>query len=117
MSTKQALQWTALEIGRRRFLAGLAIGAFAATVRVMGLPEAVYASCPCSFPGIGRCPAGNCSGKYCTSDSNYSCACYTGFCSSGYCCWTCGSYDCCDCYCVCGYECGFFCGCSGPAGG
>lgn len=106
----------ALEVGRRRFLAGLAIGAFAATIRVMGLPEEVYAGCPCSFPGIGQCPSGNCSGKYCTNNSNYSCSCHTGYCGP-YCCWTCGFYDCCDCYCCDIYGGCFWCGCSGPAGG
>lgn len=102
---KTALRWTAIEIGRRKFLYSLVTSTFGIAAALTVGQRGVYASCPCAAPqGGGYCGDELCGGNPCGSHNYGSyqvyCSLTTCCCAGGTGCWSCPGYSCCDCYCL-----------------
>jgi hypothetical protein len=102
----ELLQWTAIQINRRRFLKRVAGGAFATYAGfAIDAPSAFAQSCPypCTGPySSGNCNtyvSGTCNGAACTSVYGVTCDYHSGSCPGGAACWTTSGHVCCDCYC------------------
>ena len=95
------VEWSALRVGRRRFLGGTLSSVFAvmATLATGRIPVSASNSCPCSGPNnSGYCGSSLCNGSACWHSGITSCSLTIAFCGSTGC-WTCGGQTCCDCVC------------------
>lgn len=97
---KKLLQWTAIEIGRRKFLYSAAAAIFGLMSGLAAGRMEVLAACPCDGPyHSGACLSQNCDPIVCGNSGQIYCNYVTGFCPSTTACWTCPTYGCCDCLC------------------
>jgi hypothetical protein len=102
----ELLQWTAVQINRRKFLKRIAGGAFVTYAGfAVRAPTALAGTCPypCIGPhGTNRCTTyvpGTCNGAACQGVYGVSCDYVSGFCPSGSACWSVSGHVCCDCHC------------------
>ncbi len=109
------LQWSALQLSRRRFLkrtSAFVFGIFAGTT--VRAPVALASSCPlpCVGPfGTGYCGSCLCNGASCRTGCGCECIFVTGYCPSGSACWSRSGTTCCDCHCRCDVGLHFYCFC------
>jgi len=112
--SRELVEWTALRVGRRRFLGGALSSVFAgmAALAVGRIPAFASNTCPCSGPfNGGYCGSSLCNGSSCYHSGITTCSLTTAYCgSSG--CWSCNGQTCCDCACSGGGS-NWFCYCSG----
>jgi hypothetical protein len=113
--SRRLAEWSALHVGRRRFLKGTlstVFGAMAA-ISVGRLPVEASGTCPCSGPNNGGyCGTSLCSGSNCSHSGITNCSLTTAYCNAGTGCWTCNGATCCDCYCAAGGS-DWYCYCGG----
>lgn len=110
---KRLLQWTAIEIGRRKFLYSATAAIFGLLAGLAGGRIEVLASCPCSGPyGSGQCLYQNCNPSTCSNSGGINCNFTSDFCGGGTACWSCPGYGCCDCLCRDSYGDYWYCWCS-----
>ena len=106
------LRWTAIHIGRRKFLYSAAAALFGIVAGLSTGRLEVLAGCPCTGPfGSGQCPYNLCYPNLCGNALGYYCTFTYCCCPGGTACWTCPSYGCCDCYCSNSFG-GFYCYCT-----
>ncbi len=109
------VEWSALRIGRRRFIGGALSGVFgaAAALAVGRLDAFASGTCPCSGPfSGGYCGSSLCNGSSCSHSGITTCSLTTAYCGAGTGCWSCNGATCCDCVCNGGGS-TWYCYCSG----
>ncbi len=98
--SERLLLWTAIQIGRRKFIARTLAAAFGIVAGLSAGRLEALAGCPCSGPwGSGYCGYDFCNPYTCGSAGGWSCTFLSGKCPGGSACWTCTGYGCCDCIC------------------
>lgn len=112
--SQRLVQWSAMRVGRRRFLGG-ALSSFFAVMAALAtgrIPASASNTCPCSGPfNGGYCGSSLCNGSNCSHSGITFCSLTTAYCGSNGC-WSCNGQTCCDCVCNGGGS-SWYCYCAG----